>query len=543
MPPPNPDWVKALTPSGPQGSELIAKERAQSDINVDQLATFLFTKEVLERNAKILKILQEDPVFDKSQNYFRGRTDRLEAALARGKHLKRLRDKHNWTEEEHHVANDLISEPTPYGLHSTMFLKTLEEQGTPAQHELFLEKARNYEIIGCYAQTELGHGSNVRGLETTATWNPEDKTFTLHSPHLTASKWWIGSLGKAANHAVVVAQLILNGKSYGPHPFVVPIRDMKTHEPLENIHVGDIGPKFGYNTMDNGFLLFNHVKIPHVNMLNRFSGIDPETSKYIRPSNPALIYGTLTFIRSSIVFQSGSVLARGVTIATRYCAVRRQFQDRDADAGEVGENQVLNYTMVQHRLLPLLASAYALHFTGRSMINLYNANQKRMAQGRERDNSKRAPDLRSSALAATTWPICTPSPAPSRLLLPPPLPRVLKSVVALAVAMVTLLSLALVAGTPITSPPSHGRVTTTCSPSKSPATSSSLLAPSSPERHPITASLVSSKSSSEDRTLALPLMFSTATRTLLTLSPGAYLSSPLKLLSTEMRRSSHGTVF
>ncbi|KAK2691180.1 hypothetical protein QWA68_009991 [Fusarium oxysporum] len=391
MPPPNPDWVKALKPSGPQGSELLAQERANSDINVDQLSTFLFTKEVLERNDKILKILQADPVFDKEQNYFRGRTDRLEAALARAKALRRLSVKHNWNDEEHHAANDLISEPTPYGLHATMFLKTLEEQGTPAQHKLFLERARNYEIIGCYAQTELGHGSNVRGLETTATWNPEDKTFTIHSPHLTASKWWIGSLGKAANHAVVVAQLILNGKPYGPHPFVVPIRDMKTHEPLPDIHVGDIGPKFGYNTMDNGFLLFNNVKIPHVNMLNRFSGVDPETGKYIRPSNPALIYGTLTFIRSSIVFQSGSVLARGVTIATRYCAVRRQFQDRDADASETGENQVLNYTMVQHRLLPLLASSYALFFTGRAMINLYNANQKRMAQRRDAGDAKRKP--------------------------------------------------------------------------------------------------------------------------------------------------------
>ncbi|KAF4500091.1 acyl- oxidase [Fusarium agapanthi] len=391
MPPQNPDWVKALKPSGPQGSELLAQERANSDINVDQLSTFLFTKEVLERNDKILKILQADPVFDKEQNYSRGRTDRLEAALARAKALRRLSVKHNWNEEEHHAANDLISEPTPYGLHATMFLKTLEEQGTPAQHKLFLERARKYEIIGCYAQTELGHGSNVRGLETTATWNHEDKTFTIHSPHLTASKWWIGSLGKAANHAVVVAQLILNGKPYGPHPFVVPIRDMKTHEPLPDIHVGDIGPKFGYNTMDNGFLLFNNVKIPHVNMLNRFSGVDPETGKYIRPSNPALIYGTLTFIRSSIVFQSGSVLARGVTIATRYCAVRRQFQDRDADASETGENQVLNYTMVQHRLLPLLASSYALFFTGRAMINLYNANQKRMAQRRDAGDAKRKP--------------------------------------------------------------------------------------------------------------------------------------------------------
>jgi acyl-CoA oxidase len=41
-----------------------------------------------------------------------------------------------------------------------------------------------------------------------------------------------------------MAQLILNGKSYGPHPFVVQVRDLKTHEPLDGVYVGDIGPKF-----------------------------------------------------------------------------------------------------------------------------------------------------------------------------------------------------------------------------------------------------------------------------------------------------------
>ncbi|KAI5306591.1 fatty-acyl coenzyme A oxidase [Ascosphaera atra] len=127
-----------------------------------------------------------------------------------------------------------------------MFLITLRNQTTEEQKKLFLEPAEHYEYIGCYAQTELGHGSNVRGLETTATWNPEDKTFTIHSPSLTASKWWIGSLGKVANHAVIMAQLIIKGKNYGPTPFIVQIRDLKTHEPLENIHVGDVGPKFGY---------------------------------------------------------------------------------------------------------------------------------------------------------------------------------------------------------------------------------------------------------------------------------------------------------
>ncbi|KAL6250979.1 hypothetical protein RBB50_001187 [Rhinocladiella similis] len=376
--PSNPEWVKALKPSGPQGSELLQQERAKSNLNVDQLADFMFTREILERNERILNILAAEPVFDKSQNYFRGRTERIEAALARGKRLQQLQVKHKWNKEEFQAANELISEPTPYGLHASMFLVTLREQGTPEQHKLFLERAEAYKIIGCYAQTELGHGSNVRGLETMATWNPEDKTFTLHSPSLTASKWWIGSLGKVANHAVVMAQLYIGGKNYGPHPFVVQIRDLKTHEPLPNVHVGDIGPKFGYNTMDNGFLLFKNVKIPHINMLARFSRIDPNTNKYIRPSNPSLIYGTLTWVRSNIVLQSGSTLARGVTIATRYCAVRRQFQDRDAPANEPGENQVLNYTMVQVRLLPLLAATYALHFTGKGMINLYEENQKRM---------------------------------------------------------------------------------------------------------------------------------------------------------------------
>jgi acyl-CoA oxidase len=67
-------------------------------------------------------------------------------------------------------------------------------------------------------------------------------------------------------------------------------------------------------------------------------------------------------------------LARGVTIAVRYCAIRRQFQDFDAKVGE-GETQVLNYTMVQYRLLPLLAATFALHFTGLNMIKMYQTNQ------------------------------------------------------------------------------------------------------------------------------------------------------------------------
>lgn len=246
MPPPPPAWVQALKPSPPQGSELLAAERAGSDVQVGKLAELLHGRETLDTTARLNDIISKDPIFNKNELLSMGRVDRIQRSLARGKQLKRLASKHNWSAAEYKMATNLSGEPNVYGLHDSMFIKTLREQTTPEQKKLFLEKAEKHQIIGCYAQTELGHGSNVRGLETTATWNQADKTFIINSPYLTASKWWIGSLGRTANHAVVMAQLYIDGKLYGPHPFVVNIRDLKTHEPKEGIYVGDQGPKFGY---------------------------------------------------------------------------------------------------------------------------------------------------------------------------------------------------------------------------------------------------------------------------------------------------------
>lgn len=251
--PSNPDWVNKLKPASPQGTDILSEERAKSNVNVDQLAEFLFTKKTLQQKEALLKLLESESTFDKSKNYFEGREDKILGALARGKHLEKLSQKFNWTQEQFEHAYHLLGETSPLAMHYKMFMPTIREQGTDEQHKLFLERARKFDIIGCYAQTELGHGSNVRGLETTATWNPEDKTFIIHSPALTASKWWIGSLGKVANYAVVMAQLIIKGKNYGPHPFIVQIRDLKTHEALPNIHIGDIGPKFGFNTVNTSY--------------------------------------------------------------------------------------------------------------------------------------------------------------------------------------------------------------------------------------------------------------------------------------------------
>lgn len=117
-----PQWVKDLAPSSPQGSELLQAEREKSNLSVENLSKFLFTAEALNRRQEILKILQAEKVFDKSQNYFDGRVDRFKTALARSKRLRQLELKHKWTRQHLLDAADLISEPGPYGLHASMFL-------------------------------------------------------------------------------------------------------------------------------------------------------------------------------------------------------------------------------------------------------------------------------------------------------------------------------------------------------------------------------------------------------------------------------------
>ena len=101
-------------------------------------------------------------------------------------------------------------------------------------------------MIGSYCQTELGHGSNVKGMETTATLDKKSDSWILHSPTISSTKWWPGEMGVIGTHSCVYAKTVVDGKSYGVNSFLVPLRDMETHLPLPGIEVGDVGPKFGF---------------------------------------------------------------------------------------------------------------------------------------------------------------------------------------------------------------------------------------------------------------------------------------------------------
>lgn len=259
------DWVDHLKPGGPSGPSSLAAERAQSAVDTEALSSHLLGAAYLERQERILQILQKDKLFAKEAVPNLSRPERYMLGLARGKRMRQLQDEHGWSHDEHEMAKYLVDEVSPYQLNSSMFRQTLREQTDDAQREYWLKRCTDWDIIGAYAQTELGHGSNVRGIETTATWDQATREFVLHSPTLTASKWWNGTLGRTANHAVVIAQLMLPDpateghkfKSFGPHPFIVQVRDMNTHKPLDGIVVGDIGPKYGYASMDNAYMLMS----------------------------------------------------------------------------------------------------------------------------------------------------------------------------------------------------------------------------------------------------------------------------------------------
>ncbi|KAL9113886.1 MAG: hypothetical protein Q9227_002020 [Pyrenula ochraceoflavens] len=369
------DFTDNLQPAE-SGREIIAKERAQSDLNVQQLSEHLLTPEFLSRQSRIVQILQADPIFSKKTQLNLARPHRFHLGLARAKALRRLAVKHGWNRDDYKMADYLVDEMSPYHLTWTMFSTSIHEQGDDTQRAYWGPKDESWSIIGAYAQTEMGHGSNVRGLELEARWDHITKEFVLHSPTITASKFWNGALGRTANHAIVVAQLMLPEeegiRSYGPHQFIVQIRDMKTCQPLEGVIIGDIGPKYGYASMDNGYMLFNNFHVPHSAMLARYARVDPTTGKYTKPANPAVVYGSLTYVRAQIIMHARLILARAVTIATRYTTIRRQFQDRDAQGGSP-EVTVLDYPTVQIRVLPLLATTFALHYTGLAMQELYTS--------------------------------------------------------------------------------------------------------------------------------------------------------------------------
>uniref|UniRef100_A0A3B3S0E8 Acyl-coenzyme A oxidase n=1 Tax=Paramormyrops kingsleyae TaxID=1676925 RepID=A0A3B3S0E8_9TELE len=379
----------------------IRKERENATFNTDALTHILDgNPEKTRRRREIETLVIKDPDFQHEDLNFMSRSERYDAAVKKSAQMiLKMREYGIADPEEIYSYKNCVQRgrTEPLDLHLGMFLPTLLNQATPEQQDAFFTPAWNLKIIGTYAQTEMGHGTHIRGLETTATYDPSTQEFVLNSPTVTSIKWWPGGLGKTSNHAVVLAQLHTQGNCHGLHAFLVPIRDMSNHQPLPGVVVGDIGPKFGFDEVDNGFLKLENVRIPRDYMLMKYAKVEPDGT-YRKPPSDKLTYGTMVFIRSMIVGESARALSKACTIAIRYSAVRHQSELR---AGSP-EPQILDYQTQQHKLFPLLATAYAFHFLGQFMSQTYHRITGDINQG----DFSELPELHalSAGLKAfTTW--------------------------------------------------------------------------------------------------------------------------------------------
>ncbi|XP_054268638.1 probable peroxisomal acyl-coenzyme A oxidase 1 isoform X2 [Macrosteles quadrilineatus] len=295
------------------------------------------------------------------------------------------------------LGSAIVKEGIPFSLHYVMFVPTLMGQATMEQQAYWIGRAWNCEIMGTYAQTELGHGTFIRGLETTAHYDPKTEEFVLNSPTLTSYKWWPGGLGHTANYAIVMAQLHSANVCHGIHAFIVQLRDEETHEPLPGIKIGEIGAKLGMNSINNGYLGFENFRIPREHMLMKNSKIMPDGTYIKAPSNK-LTYGTMIFVRVALVKGvASSYLAKAVTIATRYSAVRRQSEMKPGER----EPQILDYRTQQYKLFPALATSLAMLFSANWLWDMYNNVTGELEQG----DMERLPELH--AIACCLKAVCT----------------------------------------------------------------------------------------------------------------------------------------
>ena len=260
-----------------------------------------------------------------------------------------------------------------FGVQFGLFGGSILQLGTERHHKAYLEATGKGELLGCFAMTETGHGSNVRGLETTITYDASTDEFVVHSPKEQSGKEYIGN-ALHGELATVFGQLVVDGESHGIHAIVVPLRN-KAGQVLPGIRVEDCGTKLGLNGVDNGRIWFNAVRVPRTNLLNRFGDVD-ENGLYSSPiENPArrffTMLGTLVGGRVCVPRAGLSATKSGLSIAINYALKRRQFAPRQNEP----ETLLLDYPSHQRRLMPRLAKTYALHFALMELSDRFSENE------------------------------------------------------------------------------------------------------------------------------------------------------------------------
>lgn len=283
------------------------------------------------------------------------------------------------------------------GIIFLLFGGAVNNLGSPEHVNKWFRPLKEQKYTGMFAMTEKGHGSNIRGIQTEATFDRDSQEFVIDMPCENAQKMYIGN-AIHGNYAAVFAQLIIEGKSQGPHCFIVPIRDENG-----NLYPGvtaiDMMYKEGLNGVDNGILIFDKVRIPRENMLDKLGSVTPD-GQYHSPiqSKSARFNAMLAILtpsRLAVTFQAMGAMKLGLMIAVRYSHSRRQFGPKGKEEVKIIEHQMQAFRLMSH-----LATALALTFTSRHAGHILDED---ILQGRELINRRSLQALMAGLKAYSTW--------------------------------------------------------------------------------------------------------------------------------------------
>mmetsp|Transcript_36842 Transcript_36842/g.84904 ORF Transcript_36842/g.84904 Transcript_36842/m.84904 type:complete len:465 (+) Transcript_36842:67-1461(+) len=152
-----------------------------------------------------------------------------------------------------------------------LFAGTVLALGNPSQVDS-LKSFQEQGKLGCFCLTERLAGVNS-GLvvNTTCVWDDAKEVFVLNCADEGAKKNWI-SQGLTADAAVVIANLIVQGKPRGPHAFLMTLRE--SGKPVAGVTFEDMGEKTIGNDLDNARISFDSVQLPKTALLDRYATIE-----------------------------------------------------------------------------------------------------------------------------------------------------------------------------------------------------------------------------------------------------------------------------
>ncbi|MGB7449734.1 MAG: acyl-CoA dehydrogenase [Ornithinimicrobium sp.] len=284
------------------------------------------------------------------------------------------------------------------GVQFGLFGGAVASLGTQWHHDTYLRDIVTLKLPGCYAMTEIGHGSDVSSLETTLTYDAAADEIVVHSPTASSMKAYIGGAAVDARMAVVYGQLIVGGQSHGVHATMVPIRD-DSGQSMPGVALGDHGAKGGLAGVDNGTLMFDQVRVPRRMLLDRYGGVDSHGEYVSGIENPNRRFFTMlgTLVRGRICIAGAGAVAgrRALSIATRYATKRRQF----SAPGHEGDVLLIDYLSQQRKLMPRIAEAYALMFAQNQLVERM---QELHEEGNTDQEAQRELETRAAGLKAVS---------------------------------------------------------------------------------------------------------------------------------------------